>query len=544
MLRASASRCLSVGNNALRCFSAGKDNLPVTRTHGAKKIELNDILEKPTQKTPVNVSADETMEIAGVPLEHQDARTARIFRPAREATQSAWGNTKSWTIELDNRQRWENPLMGWSGTADPLSNVGMDLKFASKEDAIAFCVKNRWEFDVEEPHERQIKAKNYEQTSTVQKLLDENSRLIDIIQDYLRAARANEAVKYQTALHRNLKLLGNLADSFLLSQDARPGVSHAYDQQIVGNSNDAQMQHQYEYQSQVYWYSDMPGTSGAPPVVYEPYDQGVIHSQQEPLPAGFPSTESARQLMSLPHAPGGQRNGQDPQAAVQKLLDENSRLIDIIQEYQKQNRADEAVKQQQTLHRNLVHLANLADPHLLNQLKDDATLQAEAQAQAQAQQHAQAQALQAAQYQQQQQQAAAHHAAAQAAAAAHHHAQAHGMVPQQPAPSPGGPGHSGMPPPPHGFAPPPMGGPQDMMNHQAYQAQMRAQQQQQGLPPQGYPQFGQPAPQMGGPPQRMPYPYQGMPGYPGGQPPPHGYEGYPPHPGAMPPGQPPQGYMR
>uniref|UniRef100_A0A1I7T0Z6 NADH dehydrogenase [ubiquinone] iron-sulfur protein 4, mitochondrial n=1 Tax=Caenorhabditis tropicalis TaxID=1561998 RepID=A0A1I7T0Z6_9PELO len=163
MLRVGASRFLKSGSTICRSLSTGKDNLPVTRSHDAKKIELDDILEKPSIKTPVKVITDETMDIGGVPLEHQDARTARIFRPARETPQSAWGNTHSWTIELDNRQRWENPLMGWSGTADPLSNVGMDLKFATKEDAIAFCEKNRWEFDIEEPHERKIKPKNYGQ---------------------------------------------------------------------------------------------------------------------------------------------------------------------------------------------------------------------------------------------------------------------------------------------------------------------------------------------------------------------------------------------
>ncbi|CAB3407900.1 unnamed protein product [Caenorhabditis bovis] len=161
MLRSGVSRCLQAGQS-FRFFASGKD-LPITKTHDAKKIELGDILEKKTPKTPVTVTVDETMDIAGVPLEHQEERTARIFKAAREATQSAWGNTKLWRVELDNRQRWENPLMGWSGTADPLSNVSMDLKFATKEDAIAFCEKNRWNFDVEEPHARQIKPKNYGQ---------------------------------------------------------------------------------------------------------------------------------------------------------------------------------------------------------------------------------------------------------------------------------------------------------------------------------------------------------------------------------------------
>jgi NADH dehydrogenase (ubiquinone) Fe-S protein 4 len=41
-------------------------------------------------------------------------RRARIFRPARDAPQSGWNNTKQWKIELDNRERWVNPLIGWS----------------------------------------------------------------------------------------------------------------------------------------------------------------------------------------------------------------------------------------------------------------------------------------------------------------------------------------------------------------------------------------------------------------------------------------------
>lgn len=41
--------------------------------------------------------------------------------------------------------------------------------------------------------------------------------------------------------------------------------------------------------------------------------------------------------MSLAHvAPASRGNAQDQQSTVQKLLDENSRLIDIIQEYQNQ----------------------------------------------------------------------------------------------------------------------------------------------------------------------------------------------------------------
>ncbi|EMP42386.1 NADH dehydrogenase [ubiquinone] iron-sulfur protein 4 [Chelonia mydas] len=54
--------------------------------------------------------------------------------------QAGVNNTKKWKLEFDTRERWENPLMGWASTADPLSN--MVLAFSTKEDAIAFAEKN------------------------------------------------------------------------------------------------------------------------------------------------------------------------------------------------------------------------------------------------------------------------------------------------------------------------------------------------------------------------------------------------------------------
>ncbi|CAP20661.2 Protein CBG12192 [Caenorhabditis briggsae] len=255
--------------------------------------------------------------------------------------------------------------------------------------------------------------------------------------------------------------------------------------------------------------------------------------------------------MSTVHLPPSQRsNVPDQQSTVQKLLDENSRLIDIIREYQNQSRADEAVKHQHVLHRNLVHLANLADPYLIHQLRDDLSPQADP-AQPLGNPHVQPAPVTSQQHIQQSQQPPQSSQSHHSQGPSHHHSQ---MMPPQAAPSPNGP-PGGPIQPSHGFAPPPLNGSQDMMNHHAFQAQMRAQQQQQGGPPvpQGYPPFGQPAPQMGG--QRMPYPYPhqglhelfvnpkyyflGMSGYQVG-PPPHGYEGYPP-PGSQPP---PQGYMR
>ncbi|KAK0425027.1 hypothetical protein QR680_008992 [Steinernema hermaphroditum] len=161
MLRLGISQSLRVCG-AVRSF-ADKASVPVTRLSDAKRKSLDDVLGAAEQKTPIPVSSNinETMDLAGIPEEHMAQRSARIFKPAREATQTAWNNTNVWKIELDNRERWENPLMGWSSTADPLSNISMNLDFASAEDAIAFCEKNHWNYEVEKPKERQIKLKSY-----------------------------------------------------------------------------------------------------------------------------------------------------------------------------------------------------------------------------------------------------------------------------------------------------------------------------------------------------------------------------------------------
>ncbi|XP_066037240.1 NADH dehydrogenase [ubiquinone] iron-sulfur protein 4, mitochondrial [Chamaea fasciata] len=108
------------------------------------------------------ITVDEKLDITtltGVPDEHIKTRKVHIFVPARNAMQSGANNTKKWKMEFDTRERWENPLMGWASTADPLSN--MVLTFSSKEDAIAFAEKNGWSYDVEEKKMPKPKSKSY-----------------------------------------------------------------------------------------------------------------------------------------------------------------------------------------------------------------------------------------------------------------------------------------------------------------------------------------------------------------------------------------------
>ena len=61
------------------------------------------------------------------------------------------GKGASWRIEFGTRQKWVNPLMGWTSTADPLENVGRaGMSFDSAEAARAFCEKHGWRYTVRE----------------------------------------------------------------------------------------------------------------------------------------------------------------------------------------------------------------------------------------------------------------------------------------------------------------------------------------------------------------------------------------------------------
>ncbi|XP_017494046.1 PREDICTED: NADH dehydrogenase [ubiquinone] iron-sulfur protein 4, mitochondrial [Rhagoletis zephyria] len=98
--------------------------------------------------------------ISGVPEEHIKTRRVRIHVPPKNAMQSGTDNVQHWQIEFDNRERWENPLMGWTSTGDPLSN--MQVEFGSKAEAIEHCERNgwRWFVDADEKPKKE-RVKNY-----------------------------------------------------------------------------------------------------------------------------------------------------------------------------------------------------------------------------------------------------------------------------------------------------------------------------------------------------------------------------------------------
>ncbi|XP_067664915.1 NADH dehydrogenase [ubiquinone] iron-sulfur protein 4, mitochondrial-like [Haliotis asinina] len=152
-----ASRLTTASRSVIpRYYASGRpgDNL----TTATKPRHQDDNQSHQVQTITVSDKVDIT-PLTGVPEEHITTRRVRIFVPARNAMQSGSYGTRRWRIEFDQRERWENPLMGWVSTADPLSTLNVD--FSSKEDAMDFCEKNGWEYFIEEEHLPTFKRKSY-----------------------------------------------------------------------------------------------------------------------------------------------------------------------------------------------------------------------------------------------------------------------------------------------------------------------------------------------------------------------------------------------
>ena len=91
--------------------------------------------------------------------------TARIYQPAKSATQSGLANSRHWLLEYEQDGKREiDGLMGWTGSADTRAQV--QLKFPSREEALAYAKKHGLDYSLEEPQKRRIRPKSYSENFT------------------------------------------------------------------------------------------------------------------------------------------------------------------------------------------------------------------------------------------------------------------------------------------------------------------------------------------------------------------------------------------
>ena len=85
---------------------------------------------------------------------------ARIYRPAKTATQSGRALTRKWVLEYEPAtRRSPDPLMGWASAGDTLNQVR--LRFDTLDEAVAFAEKKGLDYTVIEPHDYTPKQKSY-----------------------------------------------------------------------------------------------------------------------------------------------------------------------------------------------------------------------------------------------------------------------------------------------------------------------------------------------------------------------------------------------
>ena len=78
---------------------------------------------------------------------------ARIYKPAKTAMQSGTAKTKQWVLDFEPEQpRVVEPLMGWTSSGDMKQQL--TLRFATKDEAVAYCERKGIAYQVIEPQER------------------------------------------------------------------------------------------------------------------------------------------------------------------------------------------------------------------------------------------------------------------------------------------------------------------------------------------------------------------------------------------------------
>ncbi len=86
--------------------------------------------------------------------------TARIYKPARTATQSGQAKTRDWVLDYEPEEpRVVESLMGWTSSGDMKSQVR--LRFGSREEAVAYCERHGIAYQVFEPKAKTPRSQSY-----------------------------------------------------------------------------------------------------------------------------------------------------------------------------------------------------------------------------------------------------------------------------------------------------------------------------------------------------------------------------------------------
>ena len=84
----------------------------------------------------------------------------RIYQPCRTAMQQGTAKSNSWLVEHEPAApRTRDPLMGWTSSTD--TRPQLRLRFATREEAIAYAERKELTYEVVEPQARRPRMKSY-----------------------------------------------------------------------------------------------------------------------------------------------------------------------------------------------------------------------------------------------------------------------------------------------------------------------------------------------------------------------------------------------
>ena len=144
-------------------YSTNKKSSDLSDNSFTPTDQLNNstAIESETEKTksPFNPNPS-ILPTSSVPQEVFKDRIALIFRPTRNVMQSGRSQSQHWCLQFNSDvPRWENPIMGWTSSRDPVQSL--NLKFESKEEAKKYAEEQGWAFEVKEYEEIPLRPKNY-----------------------------------------------------------------------------------------------------------------------------------------------------------------------------------------------------------------------------------------------------------------------------------------------------------------------------------------------------------------------------------------------
>lgn len=122
-------------------------------------VKTKEELEEEKKRSEIQIPVQEIkiFDISGIPTVYQKDRLVYICKFSKNLMQSGTHNTHKWVLKFNVQETWENPTMGWTSTGDGHSSY--ELSFDSSEQAIAFCKKYSYKWQLLERVQKKASTK-------------------------------------------------------------------------------------------------------------------------------------------------------------------------------------------------------------------------------------------------------------------------------------------------------------------------------------------------------------------------------------------------